>query len=252
MSSSRWRDSDSISFASANTDPLSSPTDGYFSHYGTLPDTMFIDTQSANLKSGRPAVVVSDAESESSRTYEQDATPLLESFVGQEAPPPSYLEATTPMPWEGRPSGDEESRLLVSGRASFSPMTPGREDMGHRDGKYRKRSFGDQFSRKNMFRWVAATLGIIILAAVIMAVAMRDIKVCGSLRVACIALLCKFECSHARRSRTPSSLYLRNLLNPARLRKEKTTSPYDGPRDAAKTTMWKAKSATLAPSPNST
>lgn len=201
MSSSRWRDSDSVSFASTNTDPLSSPSDGYFSNYGTLPDAMFIDTQAAN-KSGKPTVVIDAVEGSSSRNYEQDATPLMETFVGQEAPPPSYLEATTPMPWEGRPSGDEGSRLLIPGRASFAPMTPGMEEMGHRDGKYRKRSFGDQFSRKKMFKWIAATLGIIILAAVIMAIATRDTKVCKSLALRRIWCTCGYSCLY--RSPIPS------------------------------------------------
>jgi hypothetical protein len=187
MSSSRWRDSDSASFASTNTDPLSSPTDGSFSNYGTLPDAMFIDTQAAN-KSGKPAVVVSEAESSTSsaRRYEQDEAPLMETFVGQDVPPPSYLEATTPMPWESAPGG-EGSRLLAPGRASFSPMTPGREEMGHRDGKYRKRSFGDQFSRKKMFKWIGATLALIILAAIIMALATKD-----RVSTSCIALMVVF------------------------------------------------------------
>ncbi|KAF2680264.1 hypothetical protein K458DRAFT_392916 [Lentithecium fluviatile CBS 122367] len=172
-SSSRWRDSDSASFNSTNTDPLSSPTNGYFANYGTLPDEMFIDTEAAN-KGGKPRVVVS-AGSPSRTRYEQDATPLLETFVGQEAPPPSYLEATTPMPWEGRPSGDEAQRLLVGGRASFAPMTPLREEM-HKDGKYRRRSFREHFSRRRMLKWVGATLALIVIAALIAALASKDKK----------------------------------------------------------------------------
>jgi hypothetical protein len=178
MSSSRWRDSDSASFYSTNTDPLSGPSDGYFANYGTIPSDMFIDTEAAN-RGSKPTVVVSAAGS-SRRDYEEDATPLLETFVGQEAPPPSYLEATTPMPWDGRPSRDEASRLLVGERASFAQMTPMREEM-HKDGKYRRRSFREHFSRKRMLKWVAATLALIIVAAAAVALATKDKKVCASL-----------------------------------------------------------------------
>jgi hypothetical protein len=134
---------------------------------------MFIDTEAAN-KAGKPSVVVSAAGP--SRRNEEDATPLLETFVGQEAPPPSYLEATTPMPWEGRPSGDEAARLLVN--ESFAQMTPMREEM-HKDGKYRRRSFRDQFSRRRMLKWVAATLALIIIVAAVVAWATKDMKVCA-------------------------------------------------------------------------
>ena len=161
MSSSRWRDSDTASFLSTNTDPLSSPTDGYFSNRGQ-PDDMYIDTEAAN-KGAKPSVTVSSA-----TRYSEETTPLLETFVGQD-PPPSYLEATTPNPWNGRSSGDEASRLLEDGgRRSFAPMLAERDGM-HKDGPYRRRSIREHCTKKRMLKWLAAILAIVILAAIIAA-----------------------------------------------------------------------------------
>lgn len=143
---------------------------------------MFIDTEAAN-KRARPTVVVDQAESSNYRNREQDATPLLETFVGQEAPPPSYLEATTPMPWDGRPSGDEGSRLLAPERASFARMSPVQEEPGHWDGKYQRKGFRDQFTKRKMAWWIAMTLGIIVLLATIVAVANNGAKVCTTANV---------------------------------------------------------------------
>ncbi|KAF1979421.1 hypothetical protein BU23DRAFT_447892 [Bimuria novae-zelandiae CBS 107.79] len=121
---------------------------------------MYIDTDAANAAAKKPRITV-----ESSPEYREEATPLLETFVGQDAPP-SYLEATTPMWWRGEGVG-----LLNEGPAV---MTPLQED-GHKDGRYRRRSFKEFFSRKRV-RWSAAIVAVIILVVIIAALASKRDK----------------------------------------------------------------------------
>ncbi|KAF1994709.1 hypothetical protein P154DRAFT_526879 [Amniculicola lignicola CBS 123094] len=133
---------------------------------------MFIDTEIANRNSKKPDVII---EPSSHPRYSEDTTPLLDSFLGQEAPPPSYLEATTPNPWNVRPSGDEEARLLAyDGRPS-----PGVHSADPLDGmyngmykgpSYRRRSLREKCTGRRMLKWIAALLAIVILAAIIAAV----------------------------------------------------------------------------------
>lgn len=167
----RRTNSDAASFYSTITDPLSSPTDGYFrsqqpTRYGSsgsVPtDVMYIDTDAANAAAKKPRVEVT----RSSPVYREQTTPLMETFVGQDAPP-SYLEATTPMGWRGEAVG-----LLDEERPALTPL---REE-GHQDGQYRRRSLRDFFSRKRI-KWAAAILAIIALIAIIVALAHRDSKV---------------------------------------------------------------------------
>ena len=144
MSPSRYttrslRDDDAASFYSSITDPLSSPTDGYFRGStnsrgtGNVPsDAMYIDTAAANQGAKNPHVTVS-----SPTRYPEEGTPLLETFVGQDAPP-TYLEATTPMGWR-----EEGVGLLNEARPVLTPM---REE-GHKDGRYRRRDWREIFSR---------------------------------------------------------------------------------------------------------
>lgn len=163
MPSERYRDSDAASFYSTNSDPLASPTDGYFhraTDSGSVPNDMYIDTEAAN-KGARPKVAVS---SSSPVRYPEERTPLLETFLGQDAPP-SYLEATTPMGWRGEGVG-----LLNEERATLTPL---REEV-HKDGKYRRRSLREHCSRGRMLKAMAAILGIIILAAIIAALAHKN------------------------------------------------------------------------------
>jgi hypothetical protein len=148
-----YRDSDTASFLSTNSDLLSSPTDGYFNNRSqsqTLPQDMYIDTDAAN-KGSKPRINVTEPRS-------NENSPLLESFVGQ-APPPSYLEATTPNPWNTRPSGDEGVRLLsFDGRGA-----PGDAEAGSYKGwSGRRRSFREHCSRKRMLKWMAAVLFLVI------------------------------------------------------------------------------------------
>lgn len=167
--------SDAASFYSTITDPLSSPTDGYFSSQrgttygsvrgsGSVPtDVMYINTEAANAAAKKPRVEIN----RSSPVYREESTPLLETFVGQDAPP-SYLEATTPMGWRGEAVG-----LLNEERPVLTPL---REE-GHKDGQYRRRNFREYFSRKRTLIGLAALLVIIILAAIVAALAHKDSKV---------------------------------------------------------------------------
>lgn len=124
---------------------------------------MFIDTEAANK--GIARVEVSSSSPGRAPRYSQDSSPLLESFVGQE-PPPTYLEATTPVPWNGRPSGDEAARLL-----SFDV----RDDLdgtGYKHG-HRRRSSSDSCSKIRVLKWMVAVIIIILLAAILAALSRR-------------------------------------------------------------------------------
>jgi hypothetical protein len=72
---------------------------------------MFIDTAVANSRSARPHIIISPHPA----PHTEHETPLLETFVGQEPAPPTYLEATTPGLYYSRTSGDEGARLLSGG-----------------------------------------------------------------------------------------------------------------------------------------
>lgn len=118
---------------------------------------MFIDTATANNRSSRPQIVVSPHTS----PYNDSATPLLETFVGQE-PPPTYLEATTPGLYTSRLSGEEGARLL-----SFD----GREaqDAAYKEEQYRRKSLREQCLNRTCIRWTAAILAIIFLSTILAA-----------------------------------------------------------------------------------
>jgi len=164
-------------------------------------DEMYIDTEAAN-KGAKPKVTVS---SSSPVAYREEQTPLLDAFVGQEAPPPSYLEATTPLGWHVRPSGDEAERLLEDGNGRRPPFTPLREEV-HKDGKYRRRSLAEHCTKKKMLKWMAAILAVVILAVIIAAAMHQNNKVwCFSgeretWRVNCYAEHCSVPNTLARRA----------------------------------------------------
>lgn len=119
---------------------------------------MYIDTDAAN-RGAKPKIAVSSPRS-------TENSPLLESFVGQ-APPPSYLEATTPNPWNARPSGDEGARLLsFDGRGLRED-----EEQGSLKGAGgRRRSFREHCSRKRMLKWIGAILFLVVFAAIVAAI----------------------------------------------------------------------------------
>ncbi|CAI6333573.1 unnamed protein product [Periconia digitata] len=124
---------------------------------------MFIDTQTAQRTLG-PNLQVTGAAG-----YSANESPLLETFVGQDAPPPSYLEATTPLPWAGRPGGDEGARLLEDGNRV--PVTPMREE--YKDGKYRRKGFVDWFTRRRITRGLLVIAAIILIGGIFAAFAGR-------------------------------------------------------------------------------
>jgi hypothetical protein len=142
----------------------SSPTDGYFRDANprgreSVPsDVMYINTEAANQAAKRPQVTIGSPA--------QERSPLLETFVGQDAPP-SYLEATTPMGWRGEGVG-----LLNEDRAMLTPL---REE-GYRDGRYRRRNWRDISWRKRL-QWSAVMLVIMILIVIIAVLATRNEKV---------------------------------------------------------------------------
>jgi hypothetical protein len=121
---------------------------------------MYIDTDAAN-KGSRPKINVELTSKENS--------PLLDSFVGQ-APPPTYLEATTPNPWNGRPSGDEGTRLLsFDGRRAPEDAETGL----YKGLSGRRRELREHCSRKRMVKWIAAILFLIVFAAIVAAITNR-------------------------------------------------------------------------------
>jgi hypothetical protein len=114
---------------------------------------MYIDTVTANSRSSRPQVIISPT------PYNEHSTPLLETVVRQQdAPPPSYLEATTPGLYTSRLSGEEGARLL-----SFD----GREarDATFKEEQYSRRSLRQQCLKKTWLKLVGAVLAVMFLAA---------------------------------------------------------------------------------------
>jgi hypothetical protein len=135
---------------------------------------MYIDTEAANK--GSKVRIKSTSPSASNNSPEN--TPLLDAFVGQA--PPSYLEATTPNPWNARPSGDEARRLLsFDTRGDDAPPLADPLDGMYKGPSYgRRKSFREHCTKRRMLKWIAAILAIIILAAILAAVTHKDKKVC--------------------------------------------------------------------------
>ncbi|KAF2649345.1 hypothetical protein K491DRAFT_683928 [Lophiostoma macrostomum CBS 122681] len=126
---------------------------------------MFIDTDAANQGT---KFQITAASPKALDGPSKDVSPEMESFLGQEAPP-SYLEATTPRPWIGRPSGDEEARLLsFDGRTSPPPV-----DGSWKDFYYRRRGFREHWTRRRMLRWGIVSLIIILLLVILIVVSSR-------------------------------------------------------------------------------
>ncbi|KAF2628021.1 hypothetical protein BU25DRAFT_457895 [Macroventuria anomochaeta] len=86
---------------------------------------MFIDTAAANCRSRQPQVVTS---TQFAAPYRESLTPLREEPLDSRDAPPTYLEATTPGLYYGRPSGDEGATLL------------NREEQGYKEDTYSGRS----------------------------------------------------------------------------------------------------------------
>lgn len=123
---------------------------------------MYIDTATANTRSSRPQLTI--ASSRDSSPYNNDSqTPLLETFVDQEAaPPPTYLEATTPGLYTARLSGEEGARLLsFDGRQA--------RDATFKEEQYSRRNLRQQCLKKTWFKTVAGLMIFIVLVAMLAA-----------------------------------------------------------------------------------
>jgi hypothetical protein len=126
---------------------------------------MFIDTEAAN-KNAKVSITATSPKPIDGPSH--DASPEMESFLGQEAPP-TYLEATTPRPWIGRPSGDEEARLLTFDGCTSPPPVDG----SWKDFYYRRRSFREHWTRRRMLKWGVVFLIIILLIAILAVVSSK-------------------------------------------------------------------------------
>ena len=85
---------------------------------------MYIDTTAANSRSRQPQIVISpryDA------PYTGSQNPLLDEPLNDRDAPPTYLEATTPGLYYGRPSGDEGAMLLNGGEEGYKEDTYSRQ-----------------------------------------------------------------------------------------------------------------------------
>ncbi|KAF2845882.1 hypothetical protein T440DRAFT_407073 [Plenodomus tracheiphilus IPT5] len=122
---------------------------------------MFIDTATANTRSSRPQIIITPSRETS--PYNNDSqTPLLETFVGQDAPPPTYLEATTPGLYTARLSGEEGARLLsFDGRQA--------RDATFKEEQYSRRSLRQQCLKKKWLKLVAGLILFILLVAMLAA-----------------------------------------------------------------------------------
>lgn len=125
---------------------------------------MFIDTATANTRSARPYIVVEPDHVSShcvsphhTSPYNDSQTPLVETFINQDAPP-SYLEATTPGLYTGRLSGEEGARLL-----SFDGREP--RDTTFKEEQYRRRRLRDQCLKKRWLKGIAAIVVVVAISA---------------------------------------------------------------------------------------
>jgi hypothetical protein len=133
---------------------------------------MFIDTANANTRSLRPQIIISPS------PYDDGSAPLLETAVGQDAPPPSYLEATTPGLFTSRMSGEEGARLLsLDGREA--------RDAAHKEEQYGRRSLRQRYLKKPWMKCVVSVLVVmflaVMLALMLAAVSVRRDKLVRSL-----------------------------------------------------------------------
>ncbi|KAI8936675.1 hypothetical protein NX059_007070 [Plenodomus lindquistii] len=123
---------------------------------------MYIDTATANTRSSRPQIIITPSRNSSPYNNEPQ-TPLLETFVGQDAvPPPSYLEATTPGLYTARLSGEEGARLLSFDGGEARNAT-------FKEEQYSRRSLRQQCLKKTWLKMVVGLVLFISLAAMLAA-----------------------------------------------------------------------------------
>jgi hypothetical protein len=125
---------------------------------------MFIDTANANSRSSRPHIIISPRPSPRASPYNESSTPLLEPFVAQERPPPTYLEATTPGLFSSRLSEDQGARLLSDGDREA-------RDAVVKEDQYRKQSLRTQCATRRWVRWIPAIAFLVLLAGSLVAMA---------------------------------------------------------------------------------
>ncbi|KAF2275470.1 uncharacterized protein EI97DRAFT_451029 [Westerdykella ornata] len=133
---------------------------------------MYIDTEAAN----RGFILRVEKSPSTGDPVTLEDSPLLTSFVGQD-PPPSYLEATTPINWHPRPSRDEAARLL-SYNDVRTPVPPLIDpiDGVYNGPTYRGRGLREHCSRARILKWLAALFMIILFAAIITVVTRANPK----------------------------------------------------------------------------
>lgn len=124
---------------------------------------MFIDTANANSRSSRPQIIISPHNSDRASPYNDSQTPLMETFVGQEAPP-TYLEATTPGLYSSRLSSDQGARLLGSGDRA-------EQDAAQKEEQYRQKTRSDAITTRRVLKAVGAVLAVLILGLLLTALA---------------------------------------------------------------------------------
>ena len=110
---------------------------------------MYIDTVAANSRSRQLQVIVSPRYAV---PYTESQTPLLEEPLDSHDAPPTYLEATTPGLYYGRPSGDEGTTLL------------NREEHEYKEEAYGRRSFR-QTLRTRWTKWLGMSMLLIFVFA---------------------------------------------------------------------------------------
>ncbi|KAF2738787.1 hypothetical protein EJ04DRAFT_549683 [Polyplosphaeria fusca] len=139
---------------------------------------MFINTDAANKGRKPTQEHQEDVPLRSATRFSEEGTPLIGSFLGQ-GPPPSYLEATTPGPWNQTfavPAGEEGARLLAT---SPGPHNDGAEGL-YKGSRFRRKRLRENCTRRRLFIWIGALLLVIALAAIVAALLhkeTREIKV---------------------------------------------------------------------------
>ncbi len=119
---------------------------------------MFIDTQTANSRAAQPRTSVARPS-----TYDDASTPLLEAFVGQDAPP-TYLEATSPGLETSWPHYEDDTGLLpMSARQA--------RDRRSKEKIYNGRSRREKCLNRKTLRWAALVIFLLILGALLAEVA---------------------------------------------------------------------------------
>lgn len=110
---------------------------------------MYIDTAAANSRSRQPQVIIAQRHA---APYTESHSPSLDHPLQNSDAPPTYLEATTPGLYYGRPSGDEGATLL------------NREEQGYKEDSYSRSSFR-QSLRTKWTKWLGIFMLLIFVFA---------------------------------------------------------------------------------------